>query len=151
MLHLQCNVHSMRTIDRHFKGESYRKARGHMIAALVGRKTGPGCEISIRQAIAASPDQKTRDYIWNNWWPTRQNWAIFARQHSCLLMQVQTTNAVEAWHSALKSTGSLTQFSLTGCVNTVAALATQYDARAEKAAAQFRTYVIGSLLSTYLC
>ena len=54
-----------------------------------------GCEQSIEAAIRMAPSRK-RDYIWREWWETRQIWAYYARQHSCLLLQYMTTNGVES-------------------------------------------------------
>jgi hypothetical protein len=66
-------------------------------------------------------------YIFNEWFLTRKMWAAYARQHSPLLMQITTTNAVEAWHNSLKRGSSTTaqvrtQMSLKGCVQTVMAI-----------------------------
>ena len=33
---------------------------------------------------------------------TKPQWASYARQHSSLLLQCMTTNAVESWHASLK-------------------------------------------------
>ena len=140
--HLLCVVHSMRTIDQHLKSAICKSSRSHMITAMFTRKSLAGCEESVRATIAAAPDQVTRDYLSKNWLPTHMRWALYFQCHSCLLMQVQMTNAVEAWHSALKSNVThrqkLTSFSLAGCTSTVAGLANQYEACAEKAEVDFR-------------
>jgi hypothetical protein len=86
--HLLCRVHSERTLNRHLKGSRNKRAMNHMIAALKYRKTGPGCEESIEAAMIAAPDQGIRDYLWKEWWVTREKWANYARTHSCLLLQV---------------------------------------------------------------
>jgi hypothetical protein len=65
-------------------------------------------------------------------------WAAYARQHSPLLMQITTTNPVEAWHNSLKRGPSTTvqvrtQMSLKGCVKTVMAIAKEWENRAQAA------------------
>jgi hypothetical protein len=47
-------------------------------------------------------DAAQRDYIQREWWRTRAIWVLYAKQHSCLLLQCMTTNAVESWHASLK-------------------------------------------------
>ena len=44
-------------------------------------------------------------YIRNRLVPILPRWAYNARGHSPLLLQVPTTNLVEAWHSVLKCKG----------------------------------------------
>ncbi len=57
-----------------------------------------------------------------------------------------TTNAVEAWHRALKSSsgiakGQKSKLSFAGLVTSIIEVATQYDARAEKALYDFKTRI----------
>jgi hypothetical protein len=66
------------------------------------RKTEGGCLEDINLAINAAPNDETRQYIINEWLNDRYAWAMFARQHSPLLLQVSTTNPVEAWHKQIK-------------------------------------------------
>jgi hypothetical protein len=44
-------------------------------------------------------------YICNRLVPIFPLWVYYARCHSPLLLQVPTTNPVEAWHSVLKCKG----------------------------------------------
>lgn len=101
--HFLCRTHSERTLNRQLAGDRCKKSRDHLYKALYLRKTGGGCEDSITAALAAAPDQKTEDYIRREWWNSREKWANYARQHSCLLLQCMTTNAVESWHHSLKA------------------------------------------------
>ncbi|KAI5837751.1 hypothetical protein DFP73DRAFT_600753 [Morchella snyderi] len=53
-----------------------------------------------------------------------KHWALFARQHSNLLIQVMTTNPCEAWHNRLKSgagihDGQTATHSFFGCINNI--------------------------------
>jgi hypothetical protein len=85
--HLLCTVHSERTLQRSLAGQEYTEARKHLLVAMRVRRTHAGCEESIRAAIKASPKAK-RAYIEKEWLTTCSQWAMFARQHSSLLIQV---------------------------------------------------------------
>lgn len=99
--HFLCRKHSERTLNRTLAGDKCKKARKHLYDALYFRKTEPGCEDSISKALIAAPKEK-RDYIEREWLQTRAQWANYARQHSCILLQCMTTNVVESWHSSIK-------------------------------------------------
>ena len=81
-----------------------------------------GMEESPLAAIAIAPDDKKAS-IKQEWWSTRRKWAYYARQHSFLLLQVMTTNAVEAWHHSLKTHAGgkeiMENFSLSWVINHV--------------------------------
>ena len=135
--HLLCRTHSERTLNRRLTGDACKQARSHLYAALYFRKTSMGCEESIEAAIKTAPNQKIRKYIENEWWQTRKQWAYYARQHSCLLLQIMTTNIVESWHHSIKQhaggKGAMMKFSLQGTVVHVLAIAEQWQQRADKA------------------
>lgn len=99
--HLLCREHFKRTLDRKLAGDKCKRAKGHLYDALHYRKTGLGCEDSIKKAINAASENKC-DYMGREWYKTRTQWANYARQHSFLFLQCLTTNAVESWHSSLK-------------------------------------------------
>ena len=103
--HFLCRTHSERTLNRALGGDKCKKSKEHLYKALYFRKTRPGCEDSINEALVAAPDDETRKYITKQWWDTRAMWANYARQHSCLLLQIMTTNIVESWHASLKKHG----------------------------------------------
>jgi hypothetical protein len=100
--HLLCRVHSKRTLNRRLEGPRNKRAMNHMIAALKYRKTGPGCEESIEAAMAAAPDQGTREYLKKEWWTTREKWANYARTHSCLLLQVCSPGTLVVIHLQIR-------------------------------------------------
>lgn len=100
--HFLCRTHSERTLNLHLAREDCKKSKDHLYTALYLRKSKLGCEESINAAIEVAPDDKTRKYIVNEWWKTRALWANYARQHSCILLQCMTTNAVESWHHSIK-------------------------------------------------
>lgn len=56
----------------------------------------------VNLAILAAPTSK-KAYLKREWLNNKHLWANYARQHSCLLLQNMTTNAVESWHSSLKT------------------------------------------------
>ena len=95
-----CTVHVMRTWMSKIYGDD---ARSKMVLAM-HRRTRAGCEENIHQAIHLAPTQAVKNYIMKNYANNTEKWALYARQHSPLLLQVTTTNAVESYHSELKST-----------------------------------------------
>ena len=138
--HLICKVHSRRTMLKKLPGDANQRCREHLMAALDYRKTKPGCEESIQAAIDAAPERK-RGYVVKEWWDTRADWANYARCHSALLLQQASINVVESWHSSLKHgvKNEMLQWSLLSSVQHLANTAYQWDIRALKAAADFRT------------
>jgi Zinc finger SWIM domain-containing protein 1/3, RNaseH-like domain len=98
--HLLCTVHSSRTLMRRL---SYApESRKYLNSAMFYRKTEGGCIEDINLAVNAAPNETTKQYIINEWLNDRFAWAMFARQHSGILLQVTTTNPVEAWHKQIK-------------------------------------------------
>lgn len=160
--HFLCRKHSERTLDQKLAGPKCKKAKKHLYDALYYRKTGPGCEDSIKKAIDAAPKDK-RNYIEQEWYQTRAQWANYACQHSCLLLQCMTTNAVKSWHASIKKhadgielysfangliiliyligKASFMTFSLIGTANHVLHISDQWENWANKQEALFRTTV----------
>ena len=141
--HFLCRKHSERTLKRELGGEGCKKSFEHLYKALYYRHSAPGCMEEINAAIAAAPDSK-KEYIRREWLSTRKLWAYYARQHSCLLLQVMTTNAVESWHHSLKihaqGKGSMLRFSLSGVAMHTLKIADQWELREQEAATRFRAY-----------
>ena len=102
--HFLCRTHSERTLNRKLAGAACRTAKRHLYDALYFRKTKMGCDDSLKKAMRSAPEEK-RQYIEREWVMTKQKWANYARQHSCLLLQCMTTNAVESWHASIKKHG----------------------------------------------
>ena len=143
--HLLCRVHVRRTLDRRWspasKNHDTQQIRRHLKAALYARRTAEGCEESLC-AARRHVKEEDRAYFDRNWWDTRAQWAHFARNLHSILLQVFSTNAVETWHSVLKARGDKAQmltWSLSGIVQHVANCAHDYDIRAERARADFRS------------
>ena len=65
--------------------------------------TGVKCQELCEEAIRLAPDNKTKGYIHSYWLETSSKWALYARQHSPMLLQTTTTNACESWHRQLKT------------------------------------------------
>ncbi|KAF9998378.1 hypothetical protein BGZ80_006797 [Entomortierella chlamydospora] len=93
-----CTVHVMRAWMRNIP---CHKTRNKMIAAM-HKKTKIGCNQLIQEAIRTCPLQTTVNYIKRNYSKNTEKWALHARQHSSLLLQVTTTNPLESFHSELK-------------------------------------------------
>jgi len=111
-------------------------ARSKMILAM-HRRTRSGCEENIQEAIHLAP-QPIKKYITKNYANNTEKWALWARQHSPLLLQVTTTNAVESYRSELKTTTS-TSHSLIGACMKAAKLDKKKSQDAKRAELQFRT------------
>jgi hypothetical protein len=110
------------------------------MAALCNRRTKLGALESTNQAIALASSPESANYIRNNWLPEIDKWGNYARDHSALLLQVTTTNPIEAWHRSLKALAKLTKLTirlkylLARIIALIAQCAELYDTRAQKAA-----------------
>ena len=60
------------------------------------------CEKLIQDAINACPIPTIKNYIRRNYMKNISQWALWAQQHSPLLLQVTSTNPLESYHSELK-------------------------------------------------
>ncbi len=99
-----CTVHTMRTWMR----KIYHAAtRSKMILAM-HKRTQIGCDEIIEDAIRRCPVVEVTKYIKRYWKNNTKTWALWARQHSPLLLQVTSTNPLESYHSELKSSTSIT-------------------------------------------
>jgi hypothetical protein len=97
-----CTVHVMRT----WMSKIYdKKTQDSMIAAM-HKRTKIGCEKFLQDAIDACPVPTIKNYIRRNYKNNTQQWALWARQHSPLLLQVTSTNPLESYHSELKRSTS---------------------------------------------
>ncbi|RHZ57021.1 hypothetical protein Glove_395g66 [Diversispora epigaea] len=97
-----CTVYLMRT----WMSKIYEvKTRQKMIQAMY-KRTKIGCEDLIQQAINECPVPTIKQYISRYYKKNNQQWALWARQHSSLLLQVTSTNSLESYHSELKRTTS---------------------------------------------
>ena len=109
------------------------------MAALCNRQTKFGALESTNQAIKLAANPESAKYIEHNWLPEIEKWGNYARDHSPLLLQVTTTNPIEAFHRSLKSLAKITKlvirpkYSLAGIIAKIADCTDKYDARARKA------------------
>ena len=130
----------MRTIKRKLGTKADTKSRAALTAALCNRRTEPGARESVEQAIKFASSFEKAEYIRSNWLPTLLMWANCSREHSALLLQVLTTNPIEAFHRLLKALAKITKltirpkYSLVGIIDLIAQCAERYDARAQQAA-----------------
>ena len=93
-----CVVHVMRT----WMTKIYdKKTRDSMVAAM-HKRTKIGCEKFIEDAIESCSVPAIKNYIERNYKNNTKQWALWARQHSPLLLQVTSTNPLESYHSELK-------------------------------------------------
>jgi hypothetical protein len=96
---LWCSVHVMRTWMRKV---THTGAKSKMLLAM-HKKTKVGCQEMIEQAISCCDAPHVQRYITRNWTKNSDKWARHARMHSPLLLQVTSTNALESYHSELKT------------------------------------------------
>jgi hypothetical protein len=86
--HLLCTKHSGATLDRQLSGSDRKKARDHMYTAMLVRKTMAGCRESVLAAIDSLSSSKEKQYLRKEWLESVESWALCARSHSCILLQV---------------------------------------------------------------
>lgn len=65
--------------------------------------TEDNCLLLCSQAITVASSEKKRQYIQKELIASRHQWAMYARQHSKILLQVTLSNACETWHCRLKN------------------------------------------------
>ena len=82
------------------------KTQDKMIQAM-HKITRIGCEEIIKQAVNKCPVLTIQKYILRNYAKNIHQWALWARQHSPLLLQVTSTNSLELYHSKLKRITSI--------------------------------------------
>src|SRR5215212_3429450 len=80
----------------------YEKKTCDVMNAAMHKRTKIGCEQLIQDAINNCGVPAIQNYIKRNYMKNTQQWALWARQHSPLLLQVTTTNPLESYHSELK-------------------------------------------------
>jgi hypothetical protein len=93
-----CVVHVMRT----WMMKIYEKKTRDVMNAAMHKRTKIGCEKLVQDAVNDCAVPAVRNYIKRNYMKNTQQWALWARQHSPLLLQVTFTNPLESFHSELK-------------------------------------------------
>jgi len=96
---LWCTVNVMRTWMRKITSD---EARNKMLIAMHTR-TMAACKRTIQEAMACCDAPHVQKYISRNWTKNSDKWALHARMHSPTLLQVTSTNALESYHSELKT------------------------------------------------
>ncbi|KAF8950179.1 hypothetical protein BGZ46_004691 [Entomortierella lignicola] len=99
-----CTVHVMRT----WMQKIYHEDTFNIMIQAMHKTTRIGCEELIQKAIKDCPVKNVTDYIFRNYSKNTEKWALWARQHSSLLLQVTNTNPLESYHSELKRATSRT-------------------------------------------
>ncbi|KAK9233788.1 hypothetical protein V1525DRAFT_422843 [Lipomyces kononenkoae] len=102
------------------------------------------CELwSAELAIRAAPSEEIKNYTIREWRNTKSMGAMFARQHSPVLLQVSTTNPVEAFHRRIKfsvsSRTKKTKFGFLGLVSHLHMIGTKIDEDARRSEENFRS------------
>ncbi|RHZ51439.1 hypothetical protein Glove_478g118 [Diversispora epigaea] len=97
-----CTVHIVRT----WIAKIYEKKTREIMIGAMHKRTKIGCEQFIQNAIQQFSVSAVCNFIKRNYMKNSHKWALWARQHSPLLLQVTSTNALESYHSELKRTTS---------------------------------------------
>ncbi|RHZ71761.1 hypothetical protein Glove_253g79 [Diversispora epigaea] len=97
-----CTVHIVRT----WIAKIYEKKTREIMIGAMHKRTKIGCEQFIQNAIQQCSVSAVCNFIKRNYMKNSHKWALWARQHSPLLLQVTSTNALESYHSELKRTTS---------------------------------------------
>src|SRR4051812_30156404 len=84
----------------------YEKKPRDIMNVAMHKRTKIGCEKLVQDAINNCAIPAIRNYIKRNYMKNTQQWALWARQHSPLLLQVTSTNPLESYHSELKRSTS---------------------------------------------
>jgi len=95
------------------------KTRNELIRAI-HKQTKIGYEDVVQQAVNKCSVPAIQRYIVRNYKKNTHQWALWARQHSPLLMQVTSTNPIESYHTELKRTTSSHHSLIGACHNIVA-------------------------------
>ncbi|KAI9103316.1 hypothetical protein DFS34DRAFT_608251 [Phlyctochytrium arcticum] len=124
----------MRTFMKHLT--SHRATYAKMMHAL-NKRTRLGCRQLVDEAIAGAPAHMAT-YLKRNWtnMDHLECWSMGARQHSPVLLQITSTNALESYHKQLKDVGKPTA-TLCGAVKTIVNVNERY---AKNAAQQDYTF-----------
>lgn len=101
---IRCTVHTMRSWIRKLYDSS---VRNKMILAM-NKRTQLGCDMMVQEALNACGGNSVLFNIIKRYSRNTKEWALWARQHSPLLVQVTTTNPLESYHSELKRRTSKT-------------------------------------------
>ncbi|KAK9427155.1 hypothetical protein V1505DRAFT_318055 [Lipomyces doorenjongii] len=109
----------------------------------MSKTTEIGCNQEIDLAIKAAPTDSDKEYARKEWKERKHTWAASARQHSAVLLHVDTTNSVENFHSVIKSHNSgkslKKKYSITGLVAHLRVLGQRIKEDAKRANEEFRT------------
>ncbi len=93
-----CVIHVMRT----WMTKIYEKKTRNIMNAAMHKKTRIGCEQLVQDAINNCSIPAIQNYIKRYYMKNTRQWALWARQHSPLLLQVTSTNPLKSYHSELK-------------------------------------------------
>jgi len=113
-----------------------------MIQAM-HKRTKIGCEMLVQKSINESALPAIKRYISRYYLKNTHQWALWARQHSPLLLQVISTNALELYHSELKRTTS-SYYGLIGACNNIVALDLKRRSDSDFVAFEFRVKKISA-------
>ncbi|KAI9094444.1 hypothetical protein DFS34DRAFT_629484 [Phlyctochytrium arcticum] len=139
-----CMVHLIRTLMR--RTSTHPKTFRTMLHAL-NKTTRIGARQLVEEAIAGAPPL-IGTYLDNYWNRASdiESWSMAARQHSPILLQVTSTNALESYHRLVKGPGKCTKrCSLLKACRALVKVNNQRWLEADRTATTFRTKALKHL------
>ncbi|RHZ51234.1 hypothetical protein Glove_481g50 [Diversispora epigaea] len=113
------------------------------------KQTKIGCEMLVQESINDCALLPIKRYISRYYLKNIHQWALWARQHFPLLLQVTSTNALESYHSELKKMTS-SQHGLIGVCNKIIALDLKRRSDSDYVAFEFRVKKISVTVNEIL-
>ncbi|CAB5153416.1 unnamed protein product [Rhizophagus irregularis] len=107
------------------------------------KRTKIGCEKLIQEVIDNCTVSSVQNYIKRNYMKNTERWALWAHQHSPLLLQITSTNPLESYHSKIKTLTS-SKHGLIGAVQNIINVDLKKRSDSEKVAFDFRTKKISA-------
>ncbi|PKC57479.1 hypothetical protein RhiirA1_472440 [Rhizophagus irregularis] len=133
-----------KSIKKAFPGINGGEQECEVILCVVHiMRTKIGCEKLIQEAIDNCAVSSIQNYIKRNYMKNTERWALWARQHSPLLLQVTSTNPLESYHSEIKRLTS-SKHGLVSAVQNIVNIDLKKRSDSEKVAFDFRTKKISA-------
>ena len=115
------------------------------VCRMANEKHGyTGKSVGEKTRQTSSRVEGTRRYLQRYWFNSMERWGMYARMHSPLLLQMDTTNALEAYHRDLKMTCS-PKDGMVASVESIHKLLERKIATENKALLDMRTKVVAEV------
>jgi hypothetical protein len=81
----------------------YDKKTHNVMVVAMHKRMKIGCEKLVQEAIDNCTVSSIQNYIKRNYMKSTEQWALWAYQHSPLLLQVTSMNPLESYYSKIKN------------------------------------------------